>query len=338
MKNLYNVSVKWSYIAMLSIVPCMAFGQSDYPSKAVKVIVPFPAGGTSDVMARMVADALTKQLKQPFVVENVGGAGGVIGTERGAKSAPDGYTIIQTGVGQSAVAHGLDPNLKYNSVTDFVHLSQVNSGPNVLVVHPDQPFKTLKELVDYGKANPGKLNYGYTHAASGHMAMELLKQTVSDCKAIKQPNCKPLFMVGIPYRGGGPMMTDILGGQIPLMFINQDTALPHVRAGKLRPLAVTSLQRNALYPDVPTIAESGYPGFSALSWSGLSLPKGTPKPIADKLEAEIAIAMQSPAIKQRMDSIGFVIAPQGSAAYSAFVKSEMERWTQVIKTAGIKAQ
>ena len=338
MKNLYNVSVKWSYIAMLSIVPCMAFGQSDYPSKAVKVIVPFPAGGTSDVMARMVADALTKQLKQPFVVENVGGAGGVIGTERGAKSAPDGYTIIQTGVGQSAVAHGLDPNLKYNSVTDFVHLSQVNSGPNVLVVHPDQPFKTLKELVDYGKANPGKLNYGYTHAASGHMAMELLKQTVSDCKAIKQPNCKPLFMVGIPYRGGGPMMTDILGGQIPLMFNNQDTALPHVRAGKLRPLAVTSLQRNALYPDVPTIAESGYAGFSALSWSGLSLPKGTPKPIADKLEAEIAIAMQSPAIKQRMDSIGFVIAPQGSAAYSAFVKSEMERWTQVIKTAGIKAQ
>jgi tripartite-type tricarboxylate transporter receptor subunit TctC len=338
MKNLFNVSVIRSYVAMLSIVPCMAFAQSDYPNKPVKVIVPFPAGGTSDVMARMVADALTKQLKQPFIVENMGGAGGVIGTERGAKSAPDGYTIIQTGVGQSAVAHGLDPNLKYNSVTDFVHLSQVNSGPNVLVVHPDQPFKTLKELVDYGKANPGKLNYGYTHAASGHMAMELLKQTVSDCKAIKQPDCKPLFMVGIPYRGGGPMMTDILGGQIPLMFINQDTALPHVRAGKLRALAVTSLQRNALYPDVPTISESGYPGFSAVSWSGLSLPKGTPKPIADKLEFEIAIAMQSSAIKQRMDSIGFVIAPQGSVAYSAFVKAEMERWTRVIKTAGIKAQ
>ena len=338
MKKLRNVTAIWSYVALLLIAPCTTLAQSDYPNKPVKVIVPFPPGGTSDVMARMVADALTKQLKQPFVVENVAGAGGVIGTERGAKSPADGYTIIQTGVGQSAVAHGLDPNLKYNSVTDFVHITQVNSGPNVLVVHPDQPFKTLKELVDYGKANPGKLNYGYTHAASGHMAMELLKQTVSDCKAIKQPDCKPLFMVGIPYRGGGPMMTDILGGQIPLMFINQDTALPHVRAGKLRALAVSSAQRNALYPDVPTIAESGYPGFSALSWSGLSLPKGTPKPIADKLEAEIAIAMQSPAIKQRMDSIGFVIAPQGSAAYSAFVKSEMERWTQVIKTAGIKAQ
>ncbi len=340
MKKLANVTAILSYTAILSIAPSIVFAQSDYPSKAVKIIVPFPAGGTSDVMARMVADALTKQLKQPFVVENVGGAGGTIGTERGAKATPDGYTIIQTGVGQSAVAHGLDPNLKYNSVTDFVHLSQINSGPNVLVVHPDQPFKTLKELVDYGKANPGKLNYGYTHAASGHMAMELLKQTVSTCvtgaKGVK--DCKGLYMVGIPYRGGGPMMTDILGGQIPLMFINQDTALPHVRAGKLRPLAVTSLQRNALYPDVPTISESGYPGFSAVSWSGLSVPKGTPKAIADKLEAEIATAMQSPAIKQRMDSIGFVIAPQGSVAYSAFVKSEMERWTQVIKTAGIKAQ
>ena len=340
MKKLANVTAILSYTAILSIAPSMVFAQSDYPSKAVKIIVPFPAGGTSDVMARMVADALTKQLKQPFVVENVGGAGGTIGTERGAKATPDGYTIIQTGVGQSAVAHGLDPNLKYNSLTDFVHITQINSGPNVLVVHPDQPFKTLKELVDYGKANPGKLNYGYTHAASGHMAMELLKQTVSTCvtgaKGVK--DCKGLYMVGIPYRGGGPMMTDILGGQIPLMFINQDTALPHVRAGKLRPLAVTSLQRNALYPDVPTISESGYPGFSAVSWSGLSVPKGTPKAIADKLEAEIATAMQSPAIKQRMDSIGFVIAPQGSVAYSAFVKSEMERWTRVIKTAGIKAQ
>ena len=340
MKKLANVTAILSYTAILSIAPSIVFAQSDYPNKAVKIIVPFPAGGTSDVMARMVADALTKQLKQPFVVENVGGAGGTIGTERGAKATPDGYTIIQTGVGQSAVAHGLDPNLKYNSLTDFVHITQINSGPNVLVVHPDQPFKTLKELVDYGKANPGKLNYGYTHAASGHMAMELLKQTVSTCvtgaKGVK--DCKGLYMVGIPYRGGGPMMTDILGGQIPLMFINQDTALPHVRAGKLRPLAVTSLQRNALYPDVPTISESGYPGFSAVSWSGLSVPKGTPKAIADKLEAEIATAMQSPAIKQRMDSIGFVIAPQGTVAYSAFVKSEMERWTRVIKTAGIKAQ
>ena len=320
---------------MLSVAPALA--QTDYPNKPVKIIVSFPPGGTSDVMGRMVAEELTKSLKQPFIVENVAGAGGVVGTERGSKTAPDGYTIVQTGVGQNAVAHGLDANIKYNSLTDFVHISQINYGPNVLVVHPSTPFATLKELVDYGKANPGKLDYGYTHAASGHMAMELFKQTVSDCKP-GQKDCKPLFMVGIPYRGGGPMMTDLLGGTIKLMFINQDTALQHVRAGKLRALAVTSAQRNPLYPDVPTIAESGYQGFEALSWSGMSVPKGTPQPIVDKLEAAIATAMQSPAIKQRMDSIGFVIPTLGSKAYTAFVKSEHDRWIKVIKQANIKPQ
>ena len=303
-----------------------ALAQSDYPSKPVKIIVPFPPGGTSDIMGRMIADELTKILKQPFIVENIGGAGGVIGTERASKMPADGYTLIQTGVGQSAVAHGLDPNIKYNSVTDFIHLSQVHSGPNVLVVTPSTPFKTLKDLVDYAKANPGKLDYGFTHAASGHMAMELFKQTTG------------IFMTGIPYRGGGPMMTDILGGTIPLMFINQDVALPHVKAGKLRALAVSSTQRNALYPDVPTIAESGYKGFEALSWSGISALKGTPQPIVDKLEAAVAQAMKSDAIKQRMASNGFVIPEQGSKPYAAFVKSELDTWTRVIKTAGIKPQ
>jgi tripartite-type tricarboxylate transporter receptor subunit TctC len=314
-----------------------AFAQADYPSKPVKIISPFPPGGTSDVMARLVADELTKAFKQPFLVENRGGAGGVIGTDIGAKAPPDGYTIMQTGVGQNAVAHGLNPKLPYDSMRDFVHITQVNYGPNVLVVHPAQPFKTVKELVDYGKANPGKLSYGLTHAASGHMAMELFKQAASTC-APKEKNCKGLYMVGIPYRGGGPMMTDILGGQIPLMFINQDTALPHVKAGKLRALAVSSLQRNPLYPDVPTLAESGYPGFSALSWSGISVPKGTPQAIIDKLEAAIATAMKSPAVKARMDNIGFVIPEQGSKAYTAFMQSEIALWSKVIKTANIQPE
>ena len=321
----------------LSVFANLALAQADYPSKPVKIISPFPPGGTSDVMARMVADELTKALKQPFLVENRGGAGGTIGTESGAKAAPDGYTIMQTGVGQNAVAHGLNPKLAYDSLRDFIHITQVNYGPNVLVVHPSQPFKTVKELVDYGKANPGKLSYGLTHAASGHMAMELFKQAASTC-APKQKDCKGLFMVGIPYRGGGPMMTDILGGQIPLMFINQDTALPHVKAGKLRALAVSSLQRNPLYPDVPTLAESGYPGFSALSWSGISVPKGTPQAIVDKLEAAIATAMKSPAVKARMDNIGFVVPEQGSKAYTAFMKSEIDLWAKVIKTANIQPE
>ena len=328
---------------LLLAAACLAFAapavlaQSDYPNKPIKLIVPFPPGGTSDVMGRMIAEELTRALKQPVLVENVGGAGGTIGTERGAKSTPDGYTLVQTGVGQSAVAHGLNPKLGYDSMRDFIHISQVHSGPNLLVVHPDTPFKTFKELIDYGKANPGKLNYGYTHAASGHMAMELLKQTVSECpKGTK--DCRGLFMVGIPYRGGGPMMTDMLGGQIPMMFINQDVALGHIRAGKLRPLAVSSKQRNPLYPDVPTVSELGYPGVEALSWSGLSVPKGTPQPIVDKIEAALTGAMQSPAIKQRMESVGFVVPTQGSKAYTQFVKSELDGWTKVIATGGIKPE
>ena len=303
-----------------------ALAQADYPNKPIKLIVAFPPGGTSDVMGRLMAEEVGKVLKQAIVVENIAGAGGIVGMERALKLPADGYTIIQTGVGQSAVAHGLDPNLKYNSLTDFIHLSQVNSGPNVLVVHPSQPFKTVKDIVDYAKKNPGKLDYGFTHAASGHMAMELFKQTTG------------IFMTGIPYKGGGPMLNDLLAGTIPMFFLNQDAVLPHVRAGKLRAIAVTSKERNPLYPDVPTVAEAGYKGFDAPSWSGLSVAKGTPQPIVDKLEAAIAQAMQSPSFKQRLTSVGFVIPPTGSKHYNAFLKSELDQWTRVIKAAGIKPE
>jgi tripartite-type tricarboxylate transporter receptor subunit TctC len=303
-----------------------ALAQADYPNKPIKLIVAFPPGGTSDVMGRLMAEEVGKVLKQAIVVENIAGAGGIVGMERALKLPADGYTIIQTGVGQSAVAHGLDPNLKYNSLTDFIHLSQVNSGPNVLVVHPSQPFKTVKDIVDYAKKNPGKLDYGFTHAASGHMAMELFKQTTG------------IFMTGIPYKGGGPMLNDLLAGTIPMFFLNQDAVLPHVRAGKLRAIAVTSKERNPLYPDVPTVAEAGYKGFDATSWSGLSVAKGTPQPIVDKLEAAIAQAMQSPSFKQRLTSVGFVIPPTGSKHYNAFLKSELDQWTRVIKAAGIKPE
>jgi tripartite-type tricarboxylate transporter receptor subunit TctC len=332
-------SARFVMLLMLALpnLPSLAFAQSDYPTKPVKIIVPFPPGGTSDVMGRMIADELSKSLKQPFIVENIGGAGGIVGSERAARAANDGYTLILTGVGSNAVAHGLNPKLTYDSTKDFIHISQIHSGPNVLVVHPSAPFSTFKGLIDFGKANPGKLNYGYTHAASGHMAMELLKQTVSTC-APKQKDCKGLFMVGIPYRGGGPMLTDLLGGQIPLMFINQDAALQYVKAGKLKAIAVTSKERNPLYPDVPTISETGYPGFEALSWSGLSAIKGTPQPILDKLEAAVTTAMKSPAIKQRMESVGFVVPEQGSKQYDAFVRAEITRWTKVIQSAGIKPE
>lgn len=318
-------------LAAAAALPLAARAQDAWPSRPVKIISPFPAGGTSDIMARMIAQPLGKEFGQQFIVENIGGAGGTIGTLKAVQSAPDGYTLIQTGVGQNAVAHGLDPKLGYDSLRDFIHISQVHTGPNVLVVHPDQPFKTFQELLAWIRKNPGKMNYGYTHAASGHMAMELLKQVGGE-------GGRPLFIVGIPYRGGGPMMQDLLGGQIPMMFINQDTALPHARAGKLRVLAVTSKTRNPLYPDVPTIAETGIKGYEALSWSGISAIKGTPKPIVDRLDAAMKKIMASAEIKQRLESVGFVVPPAGGEAYTKFVESEIALWTRVIKTAGIKAE
>ena len=303
-----------------------ASAQSDYPNRPIKLVVPFPAGGTSDVLGRLMAEEMGKVLKQPIIVENIGGAGGIVGTERALKMPADGYTLIQTGVGQSAVAHGLDPKLKYNSLTDFVHLTQVNSGPNLLVVHPSTPFKTVKDIVDYAKKNPGKLDYGFTHAASGHMAMELFKQTTG------------IFLTGIPYRGGGPLLNDLLAGTVPMIFINQDAALPHIKAGKIRAIAISSLQRNPLYPDVPTVAEAGYPGFQSLSWSGISVAKGTPQPIVDKLEAAAVQALQSESLRNRLTSVGFVVPTAGGKAYTAFIKSEIDTWTRVIKTAGIKPE
>ena len=303
-----------------------ASAQSDYPNRPIKLVVPFPAGGTSDVLGRLMADEMGKVLKQSIVVENIGGAGGIVGTERALKMPADGYTLIQTGVGQSAVAHGLDPKLKYNSLTDFVHLTQVNSGPNLLVVHPSTPFKMVKDIVDYAKKNPGKLDYGFTHAASGHMAMELFKQTTG------------IFLTGIPYRGGGPLLNDLLAGTVPMIFINQDAALPHIKAGKIRAIAISSLQRNPLYPDVPTVAEAGYPGFQSLSWSGISVAKGTPQPIVDKLEAAAVQALQSESLRNRLTSVGFVVPTPGGKAYTAFIKSEIDTWSRVIKTAGIKPE
>jgi tripartite-type tricarboxylate transporter receptor subunit TctC len=324
------ISIAQAAIVLVAscFLPGAALAQADYPNKPIKILVPFPPGGTSDVMGRMMAEPLSRVLKQPVTVENVGGGGGVVGTERGVRAAADGYTIIQTGVGQNAVAHGLDADLikRYNSNTDFIHLSQIHHGPNVLVVNADRPFRTLKDVVQFAKANPGKLDYGYTHASSGHMAMEQFKQTAG------------IFITGIPYRGGGPMLTAAISNEIPFMFINQDVALPHIKSGKLRALAVSSLQRNPLFPDVPTVAESGYPGFQALSWSGLSIQKGTPQPIVEKLETAIKEVMTSPAIVQRMASQGFVIPPLGQKPYADFVAKEIVQWEKVIKTAGIKAQ
>lgn len=310
--------------AMLPFGSAQAQGAADYPNRPVKIIVPFPAGGTSDIMGRMIADELGKQLKQAFVVDNKGGAGGAIGTDQAAKSTADGYTLLLSGIGSNAIIHGFATPKPGYTEADFVHISQLAAGPNVLVVNPSFPAKTFKEFVTWVKTNPGKFSYGQVNSSSGHLTTEYLKQVAG------------LDMVGIPYKGGAPALNDVLANQIPGMFTNQDAVLPHVKAGKLRALAVTSLERNPLYPDVPTVAESGYPGFAAVSWTGLSAPKGTPKAILDKLEAAMVKAFSDPAVRAKLEGNGFVVVASRSPDYTRFVLGEVERWGKVIQTGGLK--
>lgn len=311
-------------LALTGLLASAARAQDDYPSRPVKLIVPFPAGGTSDIMGRLIAEVLGRQLKQPFIVDNKGGAGGAIGTEQAAKAPGDGYTLLLSGIGSNAIIHGFSPRPPYDSNRDFVHVSQLAAGPNVLVVNPSFPAKNFKEFVAWVKANPGKFSYGQVNASSGHVTTEYLKQVAG------------LDMVGIPYKGSAPALNDVLADQIPGMFTNQDSVLPHIKAGKLRALAVTSAQRNPLFPDVPTVAESGYPGFSAVSWTGLSAPKGTPKVVVDKLEAAMVKGFADPAVRAKLEANGFVVVASRSVDYTRFVQDETARWTQVVQKAGIK--
>lgn len=313
-------------ISLAAVAPAVVQAQADYPNRPVKLIVPFAAGGTSDVMGRLIAEELGKQLKQPFIVENKGGAGGVIGMDQASKANPDGYTLVLSGIGTNAVAHGFQSPKPNYKESDLIHISQLASGPNVLVVNAAFPAKNLQEFVAYIKAHPGKVNYAQVPASSGHLTAEYLKQVAG------------LDMLGIPYKGSAPALTDVLGNQVPVMVTNQDAVLPHVKAGKLRALAVTSAQRNPLYPDVPTVAEAGYPGFSAVSWTGLSAPKGTPQPIIDKLEAAMAKAFSEPAARAKLENAGFVVATSKSADYTRFIGEQGQHWAQVISKGGLKAE
>jgi tripartite-type tricarboxylate transporter receptor subunit TctC len=304
-----------------------AFAQADaWPSKPITMIVPFPPGGTSDAMARLVADELRKSLGQAVIVDNKAGANGIIGTSAAAKAQPDGYTLLLSGVGSNAINHSLYAKVPYDETKDFVHITQFVSGPNVLVANPEFPAKTFKDFVAHVKANSGKLNYASSgNGASGHLSMEMLKQAAG------------LDIAHVPYKGGGPAISDVLGGQVPVMFLNQDNVLPHVKAGKLRALAVASEKRNPAYPDTPTIAESGFPGFFAVSWVGLSAPKGTPQPIVDRLHASVLKALNEPALKSRLQEAGWVVVASSPKEYTDFIRSEMDRWGKVIKAGNIRA-
>ena len=303
-----------------------AAAAQSYPSRPVTFVVPFPPGGTSDTMARLVAQELGKALGQPVVVENRSGANGNIGSAAVARAAPDGYTLLLSGVGSHAINAGLYRSMPYDPVKDFAHITLIASGTNAIAVNPAFPARTLAEFVALVRREPNRHDYASSGTgSSSHMAMELFKQKAG------------LAIDHVPYRGGSPALTDVLGGQVPILITNADAILPHVRDEKLRILAVTSAERNSLYPETPTIAESGFPDVVAMSWTGVSAPSGTPAPIIQRLHAEVAKAVSGP-LKERLLTAGLVPGGNSPEAFTGFVAAEVAKWREVAQTAGITAE
>lgn len=301
-----------------------AFAQTPaYPNRPVQLIVAAPPGGPSDVLARQLADGLAKELGQPVVIDNRPGAGGTLAAEAALRAAPDGHTLMMSWIG-NATAPALLPKVGFEITRDFVHISQMVAGANILVVNPSTGFRTLGELLAYARKNPGRLSYASSgNGSSGHLAMELLKQRAG------------VSMLHIPYKGGAPAMNDLLGGQVDLMFINQDAVIPHQQSGRLVPLAITSAQRNAMFPNLPTVAES-FAGFEATAWAGISVPKGTPTAIVERLHAATVKALNGP-MRAKQEATGALVVGSTPAQYTQFVRDETAKWTQVIRTADIKA-
>lgn len=297
-----------------------------YPEKPIRFVVPFTPGSGVDIVARLLGQKLGESWKQSVVVDNRSGAGGTIGTEIVARAVPDGYTILMGNL----ATHGINPNLyrklPYDAIRDFAPVTQVADVTNVLVVHPSLPVKSMQELIALARSRPGSINYGSGGAGSGaHLAAELFKSTAG------------VNMVHVPYKGVGLAMNDLLGGQIQLMFSNLLSSLPHVKAGKLRALAVTTAKRSSAAPDLPTIAEAGLRGYEAANWFGVLAPAATPKQVVAKLNGDIVKVLQMPDVRNRLSSQG--ADPVGSTPqqFAAYIKAEIARWKTVIRNAGIKA-
>jgi tripartite-type tricarboxylate transporter receptor subunit TctC len=305
-----------------------AQAQAPYPNHPVRIVVPFPAGGTTDILARETAQKLTQTLGQPFVVENRPGAGGNIGADLVAKSPPDGYTMLMGTVGTHAINPSLYEKMPYDHVKDFVPVVLVAGVPNVLVVNPSLPVKTVQELIAYAKANPGKLNFASSGSGTSiHLSGELFKTMAG------------VSMQHVPYKGSAPALADLAGGQVQLMFDNLPSSLALIKAGKLRAIAVTSLTRSTALPDVPTISESGLPGFEASSWFGLLAPAGTPKDVVTKVNGEVAKWLATPEAKEKLAGQGAIVAT--GLAPEDFVRhiaSETAKWQKVVKESGAKVE
>jgi len=314
-------------LALVAAAACtwpFAARADDYPSRPIRIIVPYSAGGASDVPMRVIAEQLARQLGQAVVVENRPGQGAMIGAAEVAKSAPDGYTLILVSNPQT-IGPSLYANLTFDPVEDFAGISLFGREPSVLVVNPGFPAHDLKSFIEYVKARPGQVNF----ASSGNgSAQHLFTAMFLSAAGLK--------MTHIPYRGSAQAVTDVIGGQVPMAMPGLAAMVPNVRAGKLRALATTGATRSPLLPDVPTLAESGFPGFTAYVWSGIAAPKGTPPAIIDRLNRELRSAMQSAPVKSFMDKASIEIVTDSPAELQAFMREERERAARIIKEAGVR--
>ena len=296
-----------------------------YPTKPIRLVVPFPPGGATDILARDVAQKLTEAWGQAVVVDNRPGAGANIGTELVAKAPPDGYTLLMGTVGTHAINPSLYAKLPYDHIKDFAPVILVAGVPNVLVVNPALPVNSVAELIAYAKANPGKLNFASSGSGTSiHLSGELFKVMAG------------VQMIHIPYKGSAPAVQDLIGGQVQLMFDNLPPSLPQIKAGKLRALAVTSTTRAPALPDVPTMAEAGLPGFEASSWFGILAPAGTPPAIVAKLNAEIAQWLATPEAKEKLAKQGASAAGGSPDDFARHIAAETAKWAKVVKDSGAK--
>jgi len=316
----------------LAAAPSTLWAQSAWPAKFVRIVVPFAAGGTTDLLARALAPELQRVFGQSFVVDNKPGAGGNLGAADVAKAAADGHTLLMGTVGTHAINQALYPKLPFDPVKDFVPVTLVAAVPNVLVMNPAKAqqygINSVADLIRHAKANPGKLNMASSgNGTSIHLAGELFKSMTGT------------FMLHFPYRGSGPALMDLMGGNTDLMFDNLPSALPQIKAGKLKALALTSSRRSDAIPELPTIAEVGGPalkGYEATSWFGLLAPAGTPMDIVNKLQQETAKALNAPALKERLLSQGAIPSGNTSAEFAALIAAETKKWAQVVKVSGAK--
>ncbi len=311
--------------AGMSGLSWFAAAQGSFPNRPVTIVVPFGPGGATDMTARLVAEKLAAQWGQPVLVENRPGAGGNVGSAQVAKAAPDGHTLVLGVTGSHGINVSLVPNMPYHPLQDFEPLTQATTFPNAIAVHPAVPAKNLAELLDLARRQPGRMSYGSDgNGTASRLGMELIKAQAG------------VFMLHIPYRGGAAMLADLAGQQIDAGLTGLPAALPLARAGKLRLLAVTTAQRAAAAPEVPTVAERGFAGYEAAPWAGFFAPRGTPPAVLSKLAADLSAALNQPDLKQRLAAGGSTVVASAPDAIRRFVQGEIERWARAVQVSGAK--